>query len=323
MGILALIGMGSNLGDREGRLVAAVDALSAVPGVDVLAISPRHESVPVGGPSGQGAFLNAAAAIETTLDPWALLGTLHDIEGAGGRVRAEHWGERTLDLDLILFGDAVIDTPTLHIPHPRMALRRFVLRPLAEIAPEALDPLTGRTMAELLANLDRRPSCVALCGPSSSELSRRLARTLPANGLFADLDWDGLLERKVVELDRERWSAEVQGDRWIVTNFWFDLIDREALDRIDEAARDAWRAWFLQARAKVLQPTFVAVTNESTTARLRLWLDRDRSHPPIGREVPILRTSLDAIDAGSPSNREELDRIEAEILAACAATRAG
>jgi 2-amino-4-hydroxy-6-hydroxymethyldihydropteridine diphosphokinase len=351
MGTLALIGLGSNLGDRKAQLESAVAALAATPGVALRAVSPMHETAPVGGPGGQGTFLNAAAAVETTLDPEALLATLHAIELRGGRVRTERWGERTLDLDLLLFGDAVIDTPGLRIPHPRMAVRRFVLAPLAQVAPSAVDPLTGRTIAELLANLDRRPSCLVLCGPDTFDLFRRLVHRLPAAGLFertgsersyealtdllADPDWDSLAEQKRIELDAERWAAEVWGDRWIVTDFWFDRVYRDALARIDESGADAWRTRFLQARSEVLQPTFLVATHAYTYWQLRLWLDRNRELSPIGREVPILwpgadeplsllaDRGLDELNASFTPGPGDLDRMEAEILSACAATRVG
>src|SRR4051812_23839330 len=100
MGTLALIGLGSNLGDRKAQLDAAVAALAETPGVQVRAVSPYHETAPVGGPSGQGAFLNAAAALETTLDPHALHCILRGIEQRAGRVRDVRWDARTLDLDL-------------------------------------------------------------------------------------------------------------------------------------------------------------------------------------------------------------------------------
>jgi 2-amino-4-hydroxy-6-hydroxymethyldihydropteridine diphosphokinase len=162
MATLALIGLGSNLGDRKAHLDAAVAALSARSDCYLRAVSSYHETAPVGGPPGQGDYLNAAAAIETTLEPLEFLHVLQAIEHHEGRVRTAHWGARTLDLDLLLFGDRVIAMPELTVPHPLMALRRFVLAPLAEIAPEAIDPVTGLTVAAMLASLDAYKS-----GPSS------------------------------------------------------------------------------------------------------------------------------------------------------------
>jgi 2-amino-4-hydroxy-6-hydroxymethyldihydropteridine diphosphokinase len=158
MGTLALIGLGSNVGDRKAHLDAAVAALAETPGVTVRGVSSYHETAPVGGPPGQGAFLNAAAAIETTLDPRELLATLQAIEARAGRVRDVRWAERTLDLDLLLFGNLILDSAELTVPHPRMAIRRFVLAPLVEVAPSAVDPFTGRTISELLVNLDAAPT---------------------------------------------------------------------------------------------------------------------------------------------------------------------
>jgi 2-amino-4-hydroxy-6-hydroxymethyldihydropteridine diphosphokinase len=152
----ALIGLGSNLGDRSTILDAAVAALGERPETRLIAVSRYHETRPVGGPEGQGDFLNAAAVVETTLGPHELLAFLHEIERRAGRVRTVRWGERTLDLDLLLYGDRVIDTHDLQVPHPRMAERRFVLAPLAEVAPGAVEPVTGCSIAELLERLDRQ-----------------------------------------------------------------------------------------------------------------------------------------------------------------------
>jgi 2-amino-4-hydroxy-6-hydroxymethyldihydropteridine diphosphokinase len=158
MSSLALIGLGSNQGDRRALLEGAIAALTATPGVAVREVSSFHQTDPIGGPSGQTKYLNAAAVIETTLDPIALLQVLQEIETRFGRVRTVRHGERTLDLDLLLFDDRIIDTPELIVPHPRYSERRFVLGPLAEIAPAAVDPITKRTIAELLADLDPGPS---------------------------------------------------------------------------------------------------------------------------------------------------------------------
>jgi len=155
---LVFIGLGSNLGDREAALNGAIAALGQTPGVVLRSVSSFHETEPVGGPAGQGMFLNAAAVLETTLDPFALLKILQEIENRFGRARTVHWGERTLDLDLLLFGDQIIDTPELSVPHPRFTTRRFVLGPLAEVAPTAVDPVTKRTIAEILTELNQGPS---------------------------------------------------------------------------------------------------------------------------------------------------------------------
>jgi 2-amino-4-hydroxy-6-hydroxymethyldihydropteridine diphosphokinase len=153
-----LIGLGSNLGDRRAALEGAIAALAETPGIRVRKVSRFHETEPVGGPPGQGRYLNAAAVLETSLDPFALLKVLQGIEARFGRVRTVRWGERTLDLDLLLFGDRIIDTPVLVLPHPRYSVRRFVLEPLAEVAPEAVDPVRNRTIRQLLAELDRESS---------------------------------------------------------------------------------------------------------------------------------------------------------------------
>ena len=127
----ALVALGSNLGDRAGYLGFAVDLLG-----DVTAMSQVYETAPVGGPDDQGPFLNMVVEVETSLDPFAFLRRCQRVEAAAMRQRVVRWGPRTLDVDIILFGDMVIESDQLTVPHPRFAERRFVLAPLAEIAPE-------------------------------------------------------------------------------------------------------------------------------------------------------------------------------------------
>jgi 2-amino-4-hydroxy-6-hydroxymethyldihydropteridine diphosphokinase len=153
MGSSALIGLGSNLGDRRANLNGAITALREAPGVAFRRVSAFHETEPVGGPPGQGKYLNAVALVETDLLPVALLHVLEEIEARFGRERTVRWGARTLDLDLLVFDDRIIETPELEIPHPRMRTRRFVLEPLVEVVPEAVDPVTGRPFAAILADL--------------------------------------------------------------------------------------------------------------------------------------------------------------------------
>ena len=144
------IALGSNIGDREGSLRAAIAALA--PFIRHLRVSTFHETAPVGVGS-QPTFLNAAAVGETSLTPRALLDTLLAVEQSLGRERPFPGAPRTLDLDLILYDGAVLDVPELTVPHPRFRERRFVLEPLAEIAPDWRDPVTGRTVEELLRGL--------------------------------------------------------------------------------------------------------------------------------------------------------------------------
>jgi 2-amino-4-hydroxy-6-hydroxymethyldihydropteridine diphosphokinase len=147
------VGVGSNLGDREATIRAAVDHLGRHQCIRIVALSSLIETEPVGPP--QPKYLNGAVAIETSLTAQQLLGTLLEVERRLGRVRdpSERMGPRTIDLDLLMYGDQVIEEPGLSVPHPRMHERPFVLGPLAEIAPNAVNPRTGRTVALLARHL--------------------------------------------------------------------------------------------------------------------------------------------------------------------------
>jgi 2-amino-4-hydroxy-6-hydroxymethyldihydropteridine diphosphokinase len=144
------IALGSNLGDRRAHLDFGVAKLRSL--LRHLAVSRYHDTVPVGITGPQPLYLNAAATGETALSARDLLDALLAIEAARGRERPYPNAPRTLDLDLILHGGLVVDAPGLTVPHPRFRERRFVLEPLAEIEPEMIDPVTGRTIRELLAD---------------------------------------------------------------------------------------------------------------------------------------------------------------------------
>jgi len=150
-GVRAYIGLGANLADREGTIEQAVGLLGAEPGIEVVSVSSLRETKHWGRVA-QPAFVNGAVAVETTLEPRALLGVLLDVERRLGRVRDERWGPRTIDLDLLLYGDVVLDEPGLTVPHPRLHERAFALEPLQELDPELAVPGRG-SVADLLAAL--------------------------------------------------------------------------------------------------------------------------------------------------------------------------
>jgi 2-amino-4-hydroxy-6-hydroxymethyldihydropteridine diphosphokinase len=149
----AYIGLGSNLGDRERTLRAALARLNAAHGIRVLAVSRFRETEPVGF-TAQPKFVNAAAALDTELEPRALLDALLAVERELGRTReGPRFGPRTIDLDLLLYGDTVVDEPGLHVPHPRLHERAFVLEPLGELEPALVVPGRG-PLETLLRNLE-------------------------------------------------------------------------------------------------------------------------------------------------------------------------
>ncbi len=147
----AFIGLGANLGNPAAQLQAAVTALAALPGTQLLRVSRSYRSSAIG-PAGQPDYCNAVAAVESELTPLALLDALLAIEDAAGRVRGERWGARVLDLDLLLHGQTVCSSERLTLPHPELAFRDFVLWPLTEIAPDVHIPLLGPAR-QLLAAL--------------------------------------------------------------------------------------------------------------------------------------------------------------------------
>jgi 2-amino-4-hydroxy-6-hydroxymethyldihydropteridine diphosphokinase len=148
--VRAYVGVGSNLGDRWANLALAASMLRRSPRVAVLRASRVYDTAPIGPP--QPRYLDAVLELETELPPRALHAVLRMVENAAGRRRTgERWGARTLDLDLLLYGDEVIVQRTLRVPHPELTVRRFVLAPLAELCPDRIVPGTARTVAELLA----------------------------------------------------------------------------------------------------------------------------------------------------------------------------
>ena len=151
----AYLGLGSNLGDRRANIEEAVRRLNDTAGVRVTRVSSMYDTEPVGGPP-QARYLNAACEVETELTPHELLRAALAVEDAMGRTREVHWGPRNIDIDILLYGELVIQDEELTVPHPRMTERAFVLRPLADIAPRVRHPETKKDIRTTLADIQAK-----------------------------------------------------------------------------------------------------------------------------------------------------------------------
>jgi 2-amino-4-hydroxy-6-hydroxymethyldihydropteridine diphosphokinase len=239
--VTAYIALGSNLGDRRDYLDRAVRLLRAEPGISVSRVSTYLETAPVGGPPGQGPYLNAAAELQTDLPPEQLLRVLLRVEQQLGRVRHERHGPRTVDLDLLLHGDARCQTPELTLPHPRLHERSFVLEPLAEIAPHAVHPGLGRTVRELLDELHQaapKPGrelagLRAVVTGSTGGIGRAIALELAAGG--ADVLVHG---RRPDAAEQVAARVRQTGVRAAVV-----LADVGVTADCQRLVREAWEAW--------------------------------------------------------------------------------
>ncbi|MBA3484895.1 MAG: 2-amino-4-hydroxy-6-hydroxymethyldihydropteridine diphosphokinase [Pirellulales bacterium] len=202
-----LIALGSNLGDRAAQLRQATAELASLPATRLIARSRWHETPPIGGPTGQGPFLNAAALVSTSLPPAELLAGLRRIETGLGRARNERWAARSLDLDVLLYDGVVLQTSELEVPHPRMAFRRFVLEPAAEIAPWMIHPESGWTVGALLQHLNSGAQQIAVAAQdvaTADRLTSQLAERLMLQIAIADSATD---DRPVIF----RWQADEGG----------------------------------------------------------------------------------------------------------------
>jgi 2-amino-4-hydroxy-6-hydroxymethyldihydropteridine diphosphokinase len=154
--VTAYIAFGANLGDRQQNIRAALAKLARTDGIELTRVSSFLDNPAIGGPPDSPAFINAVAEIHTTLGSHALLHSLLQIESDLGRTRRDKWAPRTIDIDLLLFGDQIISSQELVVPHPLMHERRFVLQPLAEIAPDAVHPVLQMTIEGLLEDLTEK-----------------------------------------------------------------------------------------------------------------------------------------------------------------------
>jgi 2-amino-4-hydroxy-6-hydroxymethyldihydropteridine diphosphokinase len=263
----SFLALGSNLGNRQAYLDFAILRLRAEPGVTVRRVSSYFETSPVGGPAGQGAYLNAVAEIETLLSPDRLLRALLQIEEAAGRVRSEPNAPRTLDLDILLYDHLVRSAPNPILPHPRMHERRFVLEPLAEIAPETIHPVYGRSISALLAALPPtsnppRKHLRALLGTNRELAGLRAVVTGSTSGIGRAIALEFACAGADVLIHGRRSDTAIQDAVNELTKFGvnargvrFDLHEPAARAQLIEAAWGAWGGidvWVNNAGADLL-----------------------------------------------------------------------
>jgi len=207
----AYIALGSNLGDRHENLGKALSALQESAGIVVQQVSSYFVTEPVGGSPGQDKFLNAAAELDTELSPQDLLRALLEIEQRLGRIRGERFGPRTIDLDLLLYDQVVLDEPGLVIPHPRMHERLFVLRPLAEIAAEVVHPVLGQNIQALARQVPEAPGSIQ--GPGLPEPPAAVPRELAGLSAVVTGSTSGIGRAIALELAAAGASVIIHGRR--------------------------------------------------------------------------------------------------------------
>lgn len=274
---IAYVALGSNQGDRRSVIRRAIQLLGEECRIAITAVSPLIETCPVGGPDGQETYLNGAIELQTDLVPLVLLTKLLGVEQALGRVRGERWGSRSIDLDLLLYGQEVIDLPQLCVPHPRMHYRRFVLEPMTRIAPSVMHPTLGLTIQKLFDRMTRSPGLLVLLGLDDfrqKTLFQTLTLRLPAItleidcGSFSRYSSPQTLSRHLEFLESysECFSVNRFGDfksPWIISSQWYDLAWINAQCDLSGSELDRfWDVWS-RLRKQVFEATLMIWLNDS------------------------------------------------------------
>ncbi len=299
----AYIGLGSNLGDRQAHLQAAIAAMDAHPSVRVIKVSSFYETLPLG-QMRQPMYLNAVAAVDTALSATELLSAMQDVERRLGRVRDGHWRPRTIDLDVLLFGDQIIQTPGLTIPHPQMHLRSFVLRGLCELDSRAMHPVLRLTAAQMYARLNgqdfaldaSRPQLISvagLIGVGKTTLALRLAECLGGKFIAEKYDDNPYLAdvyagHKEMALDSELFflsssATQLRKDRLksgvcYVSDYVFDKALIYASSWLDADDLAAYKRHYACVAEQVTEPVLAIYLSDSVPACLERIHRRNRPY---------------------------------------------
>jgi len=353
-----LISLGANLGGRRAAISRAARRLADDPSVERLRLSRLHETQPVGGPGGQPTFFNAAARLETSFAPDQLLARLQRIEDEAGRQRVERWGPRTIDVDLLLYGDRSVQAPGLRVPHPRMAWRRFVLEPAAEVAADMVHPTTGWTIGRLRDHLDATPHYLALTGSigaGKTRLAERLSQAIDGHLIREPLDPDRLADFYADPTSRA-WATELEfltarrlllarpdrgepgasemrvpASEFVVSDFWFDQSAAFARVWLDQRQYAEYRERFEAARQQVGRARLTVLLRASAEELQRRIQQRGRPgelelpSETLGRIAAEIDRETRKPDVGPvlrlDNESANADAVFAEVIAAVEAMR--
>jgi 2-amino-4-hydroxy-6-hydroxymethyldihydropteridine diphosphokinase len=326
-----LIGCGSNLGQRREQLDRALELLGFMPGVELVAVSRFHETHPVGGPAEQGAYLNGACLIETDLPPRDVLGMLFAVENTLARRRDQRWGERTIDLDLLLYDDLVVESPELTLPHPRMATRRFVLEPCAEIAADLRYPLSACTIRDLLDNISAPHPLVAVVGVPGSGAAEvaatvadaTLARLIRAPAAVGAAGAPCSAEQMLAAVAgwRRPFSAECWQDdpHGTVADYWLDALPAMAAEHVAELDWPSFASRYEQLVGDVVAPhvaIFLRLSPAEIRSRIAFRSSAAAIHSDVFADLPAFGADPETL----ATRLERLqDRLERRLL--CPADR--
>ena len=244
-----------------------------MPGVTLVSVSRYRDTRPIGGPPGQAVFLNGACLLETDLAPHDVLGMLAAVENTLDRERGERWGPRTVDLDLLLYDDVVLDTESLTLPHPRMATRRFVLEPCVEIAPDLVHPAAACTLASLLESISTPHPHVAVVGAPGAGTAEvaaaiahaTLARLVSAppeydivggmgagsDAVAGDMAWRHAVEACAKPFLSKRWPLDPHGT---VADYWLETVRLAAADSMAAESFGRFESFYARMAADSVPP---------------------------------------------------------------------